>query len=781
MVYGRSIAVGICLMTIIVLYSALMFYLSLGPCPTGSFACNNGVQCVPQRQMCDKKRDCTDGSDEHPVECGNIYGSKEFADKIVRNAIAKKKEQNQRLMVGGSNVSAGDLPAPTAANRSQSTPPPNLLSIPIHPAIITYPRPQCKCGGGTMLYCGKFAKLRRMPRISAEVTNLFIIRNNLTLRENLFANLTRLQKLTLKYNNISRVPPGSFAGLPHLERLEFSHNNISQLPHGILKDLHGLQWLFLVKNQLHYFPMEHLASMHKLDWLILSYNRLTLHNEQLSKGPELREIYLDHNRIEYIGEKTFAQLDNLELLDLQHNLITHIHIRAFANLTAILDIRLIGNPIKELSGETFLYNKRLDALSLAHMPLPIDRHLVESLNISFLNLSGIQFDRIDFAALNEMHSLKYIVFDRFFYCSMTPKVLLCSPKTDGVSSFEDLLTKPSLRYSTWFMASLSIVGNLMVLWGRFIYRDENVAVTMVIRNLALADLLMGVYLAIIGVQDYRYRHEYHKVAHDWTNSWQCIATGTLAVSSSEVSMLILAFMSLERFLLIADPFRGHRSISIRIIYLSLLCIWLTGVGLAVTPVLIWRSSTQFYGKNSGTCFPLHIREAFSLGWQYSAIVFLGINLLLLVMIALLYTALLISIWRTRSATPLSLLDCEFAVRFFFIVLTDVLCWAPIIAMKIWVFFQYNISNDIYAWLVVFILPLNSAVNPLLYTFTTPKYRNQILLRGWKKITSRKRTDTGHGNVATTTTGTATGSSQQPDDCTTTTAIKSMPLALTMSQ
>ncbi|XP_034485945.1 relaxin receptor 2 [Drosophila innubila] len=770
MVYGRSIAVGICLMAIIVLYSAVVFYLSLGPCPTGSFACNNGIQCVPQRQMCDKNRDCTDGSDEHPVECGNLYGSKEIADKIVRNAIEKRKQQQRLMIVGGSNVSAGDLTSP-AGSRIQR------MTIPC--AITTYPG-QCACAGGTRLYCGKFAMLRRMPRISAEVTNLYYIGNNLTLRENLFANMTRLQKLTLKYNNISQVPPGSFSGLLHLERLELSHNNFSKLSHVIFKDLPSLQWLFLVKNQLRFFPMEHLALMHKLEWLILSHNRLTLRNEQLSKGPELREIYLDHNRIEYIGEKTFAQLDNLALLDLQHNLITHIHIKAFANLTSILDIRLVGNPIKELSGKTFLYNKRLDALSLAHMPLPINRNLVESLNISFLNLTGIEFDRIDFNAINEMRKLQYIVFDRFYYCSMTPKLQFCSPKTDGVSSLEDLLTKPSLRYSTWFMATLSIVGNLMVLWGRFIYRDENVAVTMVIRNLALADLLMGIYLAIIGVQDFRYRHEYHEVAHEWINSWQCIATGTLAVSSSEVSMLILAFMSLERFLLIADPFRGHRSISIRIIFLSLFCIWLTGVGLAVTPVLIWRSSTQFYGKNSGTCFPLHIHEAYSVGWQYSAIVFLGINLLLLVMIALLYTALLISIWRTRSATPLSLLDCEFAVRFFFIVLTDVLCWAPIIAMKIWVFFQYNISNDIYAWLVVFILPLNSAVNPLLYTFTTPKYRNQILLRGWKKITSRKRTDTGHGNVATTTTGTATGSSQQPDDSTTTTFIKSVPLALTMS-
>lgn len=30
--------------------------------------------------------------------------------------------------------------------------------------------------------------------------------------------------------------------------------------------------------------------------------------------------------------------------------------------------------------------------------------------------------------------------------------------------------------------------------------------------------------------------------------------------------------------------------------------------------------------------------------------------------------------------------------------------------------------DTYAWLVVFILPVNSAINPFLYTFTTPKFR-----------------------------------------------------------
>lgn len=55
----------------------------------------------------------------------------------------------------------------------------------------------------------------------------------------------------------------------------------------------------------------------------------------------------------------------------------------------------------------------------------------------------------------------------------------------------------------------------------------------------------------------------------------------------------------------------------------------------------------------------------------------------------------------------------------------------------WIIKYFFILADLYAWLVVFVMPLNSAVNPLLYTFTTPKYRNQVLLRGWNKFVTRK--------------------------------------------
>lgn len=37
----------------------------------------------------------------------------------------------------------------------------------------------------------------------------------------------------------------------------------------------------------------------------------------------------------------------------------------------------------------------------------------------------------------------------------------------------------------------------------------------------------------------------------------------------------------------------------------------------------------------------------------------------------------------------------------------------------------SLIADLYAWLVVFILPVNSAINPWLYTFTTPTFRAAV--------------------------------------------------------
>jgi len=210
------------------------------------------------------------------------------------------------------------------------------------------------------------------------------------------------------------------------------------------------------------------------------------------------------------------------------------------------------------------------------------------------------------------------------------------------------------------MAILTCVGNASVLWGRL--HDENRSVSLVIRNLAISDMIMGLYLIIIGYMDARFRNVYHENSGNWVKSWECALSGMLAMTSCEVSILILTFMSIERFLLISDPF-GHHKLDTKNVIFCLYVIWLVGCAIAIFPVILFHSSTKFYGVyNSGTCFPFFIEEVYSTGWIYSACIFLGINFILLVLIAVLYTSLLFSIFRTRRATSLNFFDCEFAIR-----------------------------------------------------------------------------------------------------------------------
>lgn len=61
-------------------------------------------------------------------------------------------------------------------------------------------------------------------------------------------------------------------------------------------------------------------------------------------------------------------------------------------------------------------------------------------------------------------------------------------------------------------------------------------------------------------------------------------------------MLILAFLSLERFLLIAVPFSGHQKLNLSTATYSLTVIWMVGVIIAVAPGTVSSGLSQKPGS-----------------------------------------------------------------------------------------------------------------------------------------------------------------------------------------
>uniref|UniRef100_A0A8C0BX50 G-protein coupled receptors family 1 profile domain-containing protein n=1 Tax=Buteo japonicus TaxID=224669 RepID=A0A8C0BX50_9AVES len=318
-------------------------------------------------------------------------------------------------------------------------------------------------------------------------------------------------------------------------------------------------------------------------------------------------------------------------------------------------------------------------------------------------------------------------FKKFQYCSYAPHVRSCKPNTDGISSFENLLANVILRVFVWVIACLTCFSNLFVICMRSFIVTENSQHTMAIKSLCCADGLMGIYLFLIGAFDIKYSGEYNKHAQGWMGSIQCQLVGSLATLSSEVSVLLLTYMTLEKYFSIVFPFSHYRAGKKQTISV-LAAIWLLGFSLSFIPLWCKETFGNYYGRN-GVCFPLQsdLGERPSVR-GYSTTIYLGLNLAAFVTIVFAYSGMFYSIHITASKTAergACSREVAIAKRFFFIVFTDALCWIPIFLLKLLSLLQVEIPGTITSWVVIFILPINSALNPILYTITTASFQEQV--------------------------------------------------------
>lgn len=100
----------------------------------------------------------------------------------------------------------------------------------------------------------------------------------------LFANLTRLEVLSLDDNRLWNLPPDLFRSLENLQRLRLDNNRLSSLPPDFFADLIRLEVLSLDDNHLAVLPPNLFRSLENLQQLDLSRNQLTCLPSDLFAG-----------------------------------------------------------------------------------------------------------------------------------------------------------------------------------------------------------------------------------------------------------------------------------------------------------------------------------------------------------------------------------------------------------------------------------------------------------------------------------------------------------------
>ena len=308
--------------------------------------------------------------------------------------------------------------------------------------------------------------------------------------------------------------------------------------------------------------------------------------------------------------------------------------------------------------------------------------------------------------------------------------------------------------------------------------DAFVFQRVIILNISIADFIMGIYLITIVAHNQAFSGIYGSMDREWRSSSKCSVIGSLSVISSEASCFFMVVLTAFRLNNISKPFASLIS-SLRPWKLSLVAVWLLSICFGIIPItsvapsyfvdsisfsskfhqngtidiaklkqfmcryaLLSNTTVKDYGnevesikmflKNNlpdslpvrvfgyygetSVCMPRFYLDHGEPSWEYT-LSLITVNLLCFIFIVVGYV---IIYWLSNksSSKEQSNRSKQEAVkmqkRIARIIATDFCCWVPICIMA-YVDHEIDFPTSVYQINAVFLLPLNSALNPFLFS------------------------------------------------------------------
>ena len=445
-------------------------------------------------------------------------------------------------------------------------------------------------------------------------------------------------------------------------------------------------------------------------------------------------------------------LPNVNILDLSHNSLTTVPFSRFHAFPNLKTLFLSNNPLlslfnDDISGPQSLNNVRMLDVSFTNLHTVSEQYVnmfpdLQTLNLSqcgtqrvlgrgfqrmaklrVLDMRGCPMSEIQKDMFKGLNQLQAVYADNYKVCCVVAlsDVLnsnICEAPEDEISSCQDLLRSNVFRVCLALLSILALLGNSV----SFVFRvvalkgSGSPGFSVFVLHLCASDFLMGIYLSVIGVADRMFQNSYVWKDTPWRHSTVCTFAGFLSLLSSEVSALIICLITLDRFLVVRFPLSFLRFTASHALWASCLS-WMVGLILAAIPLLPITSHWMFYSI-SGICIPLPVTRTVFAGRDYSFGVIIILNFILFLVIAAGQAAIYSSIrsnTMTGTQTTNQSRDREIARRLFTIAVSDFLCWFPIGLLGILARKSVPIPGEISVAMAIIVMPLNSALNPFLYT------------------------------------------------------------------
>ena len=465
-------------------------------------------------------------------------------------------------------------------------------------------------------------------------------------------------------------------------------------------------------------------------------------------------LILAHSSISFLSGMVCP---NLKYVDLSYNNLTSIVLDVFLTLENLQSLSLRGNPLTSISVTAqHLHQHTLQKLDLSRTHLDtfdsrIVRHFpgLQYVDVSFsslksvgpggfqsvprlkeVDLRGNMINTFPFGIFRELNELSLVLSPDYRLCcedvipNNFPATTCLAPKY-LMSSCKNMLQPKTYSFIFWLVTTVASVGNLVCFIGqghnvmKRIQQEPSVAVFM--GCLQSANFCMGIYSAIIAAADEAFRGQYLHHEDRWMNSVACKVAGFLSLLSSEASILTLLLLTLDHLVVVCVPHSTYR-FSRRSAAVACGLTWFVGLLLASIPLLPALSHWGNYGQTALCNLMMYDRRRLKKGFGL-----FHITVIINSFLCIVCSFALVTIYRAAPKQRILVNSDKNPIYasvnlLIKIAIIDSAAWFLITTASVLSLVGVAESEEINIFMAVFVLPLNSAVNPLLSLWEAEAYQ-----------------------------------------------------------
>ena len=459
-------------------------------------------------------------------------------------------------------------------------------------------------------------------------------------------------------------------------------------------------------------------------YIIFKGNELLLQNDTLLGHFKLQVLDISFNKLELLPPRCFDSLHSLVVMNLSNNNLRYLE--PFNN-TQLQTIDLNNNSLQKLTHHLFVKASILKQVIISNnMIHTIEENIFGYINLTLLDIqmNTISLGNINIHAFDLMSDIDILYVDDQHLCCYVPQYGSCLAPTQAWLSCDQLLLNTFIRSMCWFFGAASTILNAFSIYLQTnSYLSGKNSITLLIVNLHFSDLCMGIYLLVISVIDYLSFGSYYLYHFMWSRGILCKVLSIIHIYSIQNSATLVLLLALLRFFVVVVSLMQKTIIRRKTMLLSIFMITAYNIAICVTHASV-KSAVLSHAR-SGLCVLVNIGSEDNGTWRYFTTFYVTSSMIFLLIAGIAYVLIFRAVYKTQCRSGRKKKRLPW---FSLIVLVNTICYLPLLCVTMLDNFGARVHENVSSWIVVLSIPLNSMVNPFIYTFSmVSKKRLCILL------------------------------------------------------